>query len=250
MKNIKLLSLALLLCLLASCSSADDKGAKKQINIPNAALESESDSLAYVIGVSMAKNILAVDSLIDLEVVATAIAQYGKGESPFDAEEARTTFLKYKFHIIPERRRGYEESYLKELAAANRDLTRTKSGITYNIKELGNVSNTPRSSNDWIEIDYTISRVDSTEIFSTYTNKESYSGALSSLPEGVMECLRLVGKGGKVSAYIPSVLAYGDEGDEELGVEPYETLRYDIELSGFIKNGARNQNKSVKPSEF
>ncbi len=233
-----------------SCTSQNKESKVKALELPNAALQSQSDSLAYVIGVSMAQNILKVDSLINLEVVATAIAQYGKDLSPFDAEQARALFLKHKLHIEPERSRGYEESYLEEMAAANRALTRTKSGITYNVSEVGSVSNSPRSSSDWIEINYTVSRVDSTQIYSTYETEKPLSGALSSLSDGVMECVKLIGRGGKISAYIPSELVYGAKGDEELGVEPFETLRYDIELTGYIKDGAKKKVVDRSPANF
>ncbi len=247
MKSVVILLLALLA---VSCGSDDSKN-KKKLEAPTAVLHSESDSLSYVIGVSMAQNILKVDSLIDLTIVGAAIAQYGEGKALFTAENARAAYLKYLLHVEPERQRAYEAQYLKELSIRDRDYTQTRSGITYNISVIGNESVSPRNSGDWVEINYTISRLDGEKLYSTLDEGEqTLSGALSSMPRGVMECVKLLGKGGEMTALIPSILTYDSEGEPSLGIKPFETLRYDIELVDSERNAANRRSKPRDPATF
>ena len=53
------------------------------------------------------------------------------------------------------------------------------------------------------------------------------------------EAIKLASKGGKISVWVPAEMAYGAEGDEELGVSPNATLYYEIELLGVDKWNSR-----------
>ncbi len=232
-----------------ACGDGGSKKANK-LEVPDAVLVTQSDSLSYIIGVSMAQNILKVDPEINLAVVAAAIAHCGDTTALFTPDDARSTYLRYILHIEPERRRGYEDQYLKELAESDRSYTRTKSGITYNISNIGTAALIARNNADWVELNYTISRLDGEEIFSTYVIEEPLKSGVLDLPKGIQECVRLIGKGGKLSALIPSKLAFDMDGNEELGVVPYETLRYDIEVLEVEKNGASKHTVERDPKTF
>ncbi len=236
--------------MITACGGGEDKN-KKKLETPNSPLLTSSDSLAYIIGVSMAQNLLEVDSLIDLSVVGTAMAHYGAGRSLFTPESAREAYLRYKLHVEPERQRSLERQYLKELVVSDREFALSRHGFIYNINVIGNETLSPRNNGDWVELDYTISRMDgSEELFSTYKTEERHQSAFSDLPTGVREAIRLIGKGGKVTALIPSELAYGDEGNQTLGISPFETLRYEIELVVFEKNGANKHETVRDPATF
>ncbi len=248
--KIKILLTIALSTILISCGG-NKKSSSRKLEVPSAVLTTESDSLAYMIGVSMAQNLMKMDSLIDMDVVATAISQYGKGKSIFTAENAKATYMKYRLHIEPERIRRHEDQYLRELAARDRSYTRTNSGIIYNISELGIVGYSPRNNGDWVKVHYTISRMDSGEkLFSTRDNNKPLGAGLAQLPDGLKECVKLLNNEGKMSALIPSILAYGSEGDEALGIKPFETLRYDIELIALERNAANKHAKSQDPATF
>ena len=67
---------------------------------------------------------------------------------------------------------------------------------------------------------------------------------ISRLLKGMKESVKLVGRGGKINAWIPSSAAYGTEGDKELGIQPNTTLYYEIELVDVDKyaNWSRRSN--------
>ena len=67
---------------------------------------------------------------------------------------------------------------------------------------------------------------------------------LRDLRKGVQESVKLIGKGGKINAWMPSAVAYGSAGDKELGIRPNATLYYEIELVDLDKytNWSRRNN--------
>ena len=55
------------------------------------------------------------------------------------------------------------------------------------------------------------------------------------------ESVRLIGRGGRIKAWIPSSAAYGAEGSKELHIAPNTTLYYEIELVDVDKFSARRR---------
>ncbi len=246
-----MLRVFILLALLTVSCGGEEKKKREKLDVPTAVLATQSDSLSYAVGVSLAQNLELMDSLLDLRVVAAAVAQYGSGNPLFNIEDARSTYLKYLLYVEPERRRSFEEQWLREKMENDRTYTRSRTGILYNITRIGDEKQTPRNNNDWVEVDYIIYRVDgSEEIYSTYKEQKPLSGGLSILPQGIQECVKFLGKGGELTALIPSRLAYGQKGNEELGIAPYETLRYDIELSDTERGAASRRMEMRDPHTF
>ncbi len=206
-------------------------------------LKVETDSLAYIIGMNIADNLMAMDSTINVAVVCRAIAERSAEQSLISSDDARDYYLRYLTYVEPERKRGYEEQYLEDLTKANRDFTRSKSGLTYKIEVIGDESLTPRGVNDLISVRYTVSRIDGEQIFSSYEAGDTLVVALKNMLGGMQESVKMIGKGGKVDAWIPSKLAYGEMGDSLLMVDPFETLYFEMELVDMERNAGRTLGK-------
>ncbi|MFI3332811.1 MAG: FKBP-type peptidyl-prolyl cis-trans isomerase [Rikenellaceae bacterium] len=206
-------------------------------------LKGETDSLAYVIGMNIAENLMAMDSTINVSVVCRAIAEHSGSKSLITPNDARDYYLRYLTYVEPERKRGYEDKYLEDMIKSDRRFTRSNSGLTYNIAVIGDESLTPKGTNDLISMRYTISRLDGEQIFSSYEVGDTLVVALQNLTKGVQESLKMIGKGGKVNAWIPSKLSYGERGDSLLGVDPFETLYYEMELIDMERNAASGLDK-------
>ena len=200
--------LFLILALVVTFASCNKGGVK---------LGAEADSLAYVIGLNVGKSLLQMDSTLNVDVVCTAIKEAYAGQE-------KMNYTKY------ERFKLYEERFLADLAKSDRTYVRTKSGITYKITELGDQQNLPSYQRDTIAIRYRITRQDGTEIYSSYERADTTRNALSKYIVGLQENLKMVGKGGKFTAWIPSQLAYGAGGNEEMGIEPNSTLCFEVEV--------------------
>lgn len=217
--------LFLILALVAMFASCRRSGVK---------LGAETDSLAYVIGLNVGKNLLQMDSTLNVDVVCTAIRDAYNGKEKMTFEEAKIYYLRQMNYTKYERFKLYEEQFLADLAKSDRAYARTKSGVTYKIEELGDQQNLPSYQRDTVVVRYKITRQDGTVVYSSYEKADTTRVALSKLVVGLQENLRMVGKGGKFTAWIPSMLAYGSGGDEELGVGPNTTLCYEVEVLDVI----------------
>ncbi len=228
-----------------ACSNSSNKRVAER-DFSGVALPLGEDSLAYIIGLNIAEQLYKMDSSINVEVVCRAIMDKRESKPILSNEQAREYYLRYMLYVNPERRRSYEEKFLADLAINSREFTRTKSGLTYNISVIGDESLIPRGNNDWLTIKYSISRVGGESIVADTLMSE----ALPSLLTGLTESVKLIGKGGRIKAWIPSKLAYGEEGNEELGIEPIETLLFDIELVDLERNVAAMERRKQKAENF
>ena len=86
-----------------------------------------------------------------------------------------------------------------------------------------------------------IRTLDGKEIVSSYERGDTVRSMLRDLQKGVQESVRLIGRGGRIKAWIPSSAAYGAEGSKELHIAPNTTLYYEIELVDVDKFSARRR---------
>lgn len=91
---------------------------------------------------------------------------------------------------------------------------------------------------------YIIRTADGADVYSSYERRDTLRTSLGSLGKGMKESVKLIGKGGKINAWMPSSAAYGSAGDKELGIKPNATLYYEIELVDLDKytNWSRRNN--------
>ena len=111
-------------------------------------LNDQTDSLSYVVGMNIAYNIMKMDSTLRPEVVCAAIDDALSGREMLSAEDAKTYFLAYMNYGAYERTRAYEEQYLSDLEKSDRDIVRTRSGLTYKVEELGDMNRAVTASSD------------------------------------------------------------------------------------------------------
>ncbi len=234
--NKVIISLIVAFTVLVSCQKEPQKVV--------ASLASETDSLAYIIGMNIADNLMAMDSTLNVAVVCRAIEERTSSKSLLSAEDARDYYLRYLTYVEPERRRGYEEQYLADLVKTNRGYTRSKSGLAYNITVIGDEDKTPRGANDLVSVLYTISRINGEVVYSSLEAGDTLVSGLKELHDGVQESLKMIGVGGKVDAWIPSKLAFDQAGDSLLRIAPFETLYYQFELLEMERNGAAKIQKN------
>ena len=101
----------------------------------------------------------------------------------------------------------------------------TSSGLYYEIEQPGAADRPTISSVITIsDKGYTLNNVE-------FQNREFFSGELSNEIAGLQEGIQLIGEEGKIKLVIPSALAYGPSGYEDIG--PNEVLVFDITLHYF-----------------
>lgn len=218
--------------LLAACSKSSGGGVKLKI---------DTDSVAYVIGMNIGLNLQAMDSTINAAAVCEGIRDVLLGEPKLTVAEAETFYLRYMNYTLPEKARAYEEQFLADIAKSNRAYARTASGVTYTVAEVGDQDQVPTSDRDTVGVRYVIRTAEGREVYSSYERGDTLRSALGDLRKGVRESLKLVGKGGRLNAWLPAAAAYGAEGDAELGIAPNATLYYEMELVEVTKYSNRRR---------
>lgn len=202
-------------------------------------LADEADSLAYIIGMNVGMNLQRMDSTIHVDAVCEGIRDYFRQNTRFTVEEARTYYLRHITYERPERVRAYEERFLEDIRQSNRSYARTKSGLTYTVEAVGDETFTPTNARDTVSVRYIMRTADGKQLYSSYDRGDTVRAALGDLLKGLQESVRLIGKGGKMEAWVPAASAYGTAGSTELGVAPDATLFFEIELVDVDKYSGR-----------
>lgn len=206
-----------------SCDGSSSKGAAKE-------LADQPDTLSYVIGMNIAYNIMQMDSTIRPEAVIKGINDALNAKEVLTIDDARTYFLSYMNYEVYERVRQYEEQYLTDLVASDNKVVRTRTGLTYKVEDLGDMNNMLNNDRDTVAITYRATRLSGEEVDPAANRDEQLRCVLNRLIPGLKEGVKLVGQGGKLTLWIPSALAYGSIGNEEMGIKPNELLRYEVEI--------------------
>lgn len=193
-------------------------------------LKTDLDSVAYVIGMNVGLNLQRMDSTLNAEAVCEGIRDVFRGKTRMTMDDAETFYLSYVNYALPEKARAYEEQFLEDIARSNRSYARTSSGVTYTVEEVGDQDLIPTSERDSVALRWVIRTADGEEVTSSYERGDTVRSTLRNLRSGVRESVKLIGRGGKILAWLPAAEAYGAEGDKELGIAPNATLYYEIEL--------------------
>lgn len=209
-------------------------------------LRSDVDSVAYVIGMNVGLNLQRMDSTLNVAAVCEGIRDVFAGKTDLTMEEAETFYLAYVNYALPEKARAYEEQFLADFAKSNRSYARTSSGVTYAVEDVGDQNQIPTAERDSVVLRVVIRSVDGKELYSSYERGDSLRMALSEMTRGLKESVKLIGRGGRINAWMPSSAAYGADGSEEFGVGPNATLCYDIELIAVDKYANRTRRGNLR----
>jgi FKBP-type peptidyl-prolyl cis-trans isomerase FkpA len=126
--------------------------------------------------------------------------------------------------------REKEELFLAENAARSGVQT-TGSGLQYIILEKG--SGPKPAENDTVRVHYEGALIDGTVFDSSYERDEPEEIPLDMVIPGWAEGIMLMNVGGKHRIYLPSDLAYGERGVEQV-IPPYSTLVFTVELLDIV----------------
>lgn len=234
----KTMILLLGLVLLAGACSKKKGGSTK--------LKADTDSVAYILGMNVGMNLLKMDSTLNVAAVCEGIRDVFRKSSKLTADEARTYYLSYVNYALPAKARAYEEQFLEDIVKSNRSYARTSSGVTYTVAEVGDQNQIPTSERDSVALRWVIRTADGEQIYSSYERGDTLRATVGGLVRGVQESLKLIGKGGRIQAWVPSAAAYGAGGDEQLGIRPNTTLYYEIELLHVDKYANRTRRSNLR----
>ena len=147
-------------------------------------LKTDTDSVAYVIGMNVGMNLMKMDSTINVNAVCEGIRDVFRQGTRFSAA-AEVFYLRYMNYALPEKARAYEEQFLQDILKANRNYARTASGVTYTVEVLGDQEQIPASDRDSIALRYLIRTADGQEVYSSYERGDTLRTTLGGLHKGM-----------------------------------------------------------------
>lgn len=193
-------------------------------------LQDSADSLSYIIGMNIAYNIMEMDSTLKASQIMAGISDVMAGEPKISLEDGKFYLLSYMNYDVYDRVKKYENQYLEDLANSDKNIVRTRTGLTYRVNELGDMGNTASHPRDTVAIMYTAKTLAGAEVDSLANRPDTLRTTLTKLIDGLEEGVKLVGQGGKITLWMPSTLAYGAQGDEQKNIKPNEMLEYEVEI--------------------
>ena len=193
-------------------------------------MQSSADSMSYVMGLNIGRNLVGLDSLLNIDAVCQGLRDAYSGEPLLNDEVARAAYLKYMNYDIYERVKRYESQFLEDLRKADRKFVATSSGLTYKVHHLGDTKKSIRNNRDTVLVRFRVLDVAGGVVDTTYYNADTARLAVGEMSRGVIEASKLIGEGGHIEAWLPSTLAFGSAGCDSLGVKPNTMLYYELWL--------------------
>ena len=194
-------------------------------------------------GFRLSEEIIPLQSIWIMEGVNDA-----KNNSPkIDENTARSFMENYFMVVFPQQKKEESEKWLAMIEKES-GVKKTDSGILYRIENAGDSKTMPINDEDKVKVYYTgrdcYGKVfDSNrwndmpkqrqEMMKAYNPEiegkdNPIEFPLNGVIKGWTEGMKLIGKGGKITLWIPSELAYGERGTGPIG--PNAALRFDVEL--------------------
>lgn len=196
---------------------------------PDAALATDDAKAVYAIGLSLWRNLTALDlSAEEVALVQRALADAAAGRPALDPQQYADQVQQFATaratrRAASEKARGDD---LLAAAAAEPGAVKTPSGMVY--RELAAGSGKSPKASDTVEVHYRGTFGDGSEFDSSYKRGTPAKFGLDRVVKCWTEGLQRMRPGGKAKLVCPSDLAYGDRGRP--GIPPGATLVFEIEL--------------------
>ena len=228
-----------------------------------AALTTRKEKFSYALGMSFGSGLgnnlkkQAVEADPSLVVQGFKDGLTG-GKTQLTEQEAQAVLQEVQTEV----RKAAQEKQEKAAAAnksegetflaankAKEGVVTTASGLQYKILTQG--TGAKPTASDSVVCNYKGTLINGTEFDSSYKRKEPATFPVSGVIKGWTEALQLMQVGSKYQLFIPSNLAYGEQGQPRGGIEPNATLVFEVELMSIVPKDQPGDKKveDKKPEE-
>ena len=206
-------------------------------------LKTQGEKVSYSIGVDIGRTLKSQGIEVDGDILASGIRDALSGaELKLDDEAMRTTMTAFQKELMSKAAAAAKESGEKAAKAGSKFLAQKKgeegvqgtdSGLLYKVTEKGGGAKPTIS--DTVKVHYRGKLIDGTEFDSSYKRGEPATFPVNQVIPGWTEALQLMPVGSKYEIYIPSDLAYGENGAGGT-IGSNETLIFEVELLDIVKD--------------
>ena len=210
--------------------------------------EKEKNIISAILGADIAYSAMNVQFDIDKRSLVTAIDEIHNGKGRLTQDFAMEYTRNYFTVVIPEKNRKESEEWLAKIEK-QKGVQKTESGLLYKIENAGDENVKAINDEDVVKVLYTGRTKDGKvfdsnrwadmpaerqEMIKNYQPDQAEKDnpiefPLNRVIKGWTEGMKLVGKGGKITLWIPSDLAYGERGaGQDIG--PNQALVFEVEL--------------------
>lgn len=201
-------------------------------NQKKTSVKSDTEKYSYAIGFQFAKNLKTQSVEIDADALSLAVDDVIADKDPRLTEEQMQEAMQAMYQKRQEKRKVEAEENLKkgkEFLEANKSkegVKTTESGLQYKVITEG--KGPKPSEEDIVVVHYKGTLIDGTQFDSSYERKQPATFPVKAVIPGWTEALQLMNKGAKYELYIPSDLAYGENGRPS--IPPHSVLQFEVEL--------------------
>jgi FKBP-type peptidyl-prolyl cis-trans isomerase len=243
----KLLKLFVVLLLIVSIASAQNKKEAKEKKSTVIELKTQSDSLSYAIGQNIFMQLKELG--LDVEILARSIKDGAEGKSTLPQDKIVQVLTAFQTKMqekqaadmkVQEEQRKAEmkpliDKNIKEGAAflhengLKEGVKTTSSGLQYKVLVAGpGAGSTPKDTSK-VKVHYKGTFIDGKEFDSSYKRNQPAEFPLNQVIKGWTEGLQLMHVGDKYQFWVPYQLGYGEEGRGE-NIPPASVLIFEVEL--------------------
>ncbi|MFI3269803.1 MAG: FKBP-type peptidyl-prolyl cis-trans isomerase [Rikenellaceae bacterium] len=215
--------------------------------------EAQRHEVSYAFGVDLGTNIRNAEIPIQTYWVAEALKNIRDAKAVL-SENAAMSYLQNYFTVVrPAELQAQSAAKLAEIEKKS-GVKKTESGLLYRVEVEGDMTAAATKDEDTVKVNYTGRLLRNDNVFDTsrfadrpaemqaamqaqdpegYNQDKPIEFPLNRVIPGWTEGMKLVGKGGRISLWIPAELAYGERGaGRDIG--PNEALFFDVEVIDVI----------------
>ncbi len=215
-------------------------------------LKSQREKISYSFGMNVANSLRSWEVELDYEVFLQAVKDVmGNKTTLMNDQEARQVMNAYRTEQTAKQQAKRKEQGEKNKAEGEKFLAENKtkpgvitlpSGLQYKVLTEGN-GPIPKT-NDTVNVNYRGTLIDGTEFDSSFKRNQPASFNVGFVIKGWTEALSMMKTGSKWQLFVPSSLAYGDQGSGKL-IGPGSTLIFETELLSIKPAVQDNVNQPV-----
>ena len=225
-----------LLALVFAIPACGQEAATAEDDNPPASPETWDEKASYAIGLNIGSNLDAGDLDLDKDLLLQGFLDSLEGTAALEDEEIDQVLgeLNKKMQERADRARkaAFMENTAKSAAfladkAREEGIVKTESGLLY--REVRAGSGDSPTDRQAVTVHYRGTLIDGTPFDSSYDRGQPATFPVSGVIAGWTEALQLMKPGAKWELFIPSELAYGDQGSPPT-IPPAAALIFEVEL--------------------